>query len=90
MSLDHSDLHFEVTECAPVPRSLQRDCVARVLHDCDADEVLVSPKASWRSKSIQRGPGTKTVINLASAVRGAVIFSGSSFPVLSKKKAPLH
>jgi hypothetical protein len=63
-----------------------------VLHDCDADEVLVSPKASWRSKSTQPGPGTKTVIDLASAVEfvssAEQSFSGSSFPVLSKNESP--
>jgi len=58
MSLDHSDLHFEVTECAPVPCSLQWDRVARVLHDCDAGEVLVSP-TSWLSKSTQPVLGRK-------------------------------
>ena len=46
MSLDpHPDLHVQMVRRAPVPRALQCNCVARVLHDSDADEVLVSHNA---------------------------------------------
>ena len=38
----HRNLHGDVIRRAPIPCPLQRNCVARVLHDRDADEVLVS------------------------------------------------
>ena len=38
----HRYLHGEVIRRASIPCPLQRNCVARVLHGRDADEVLVS------------------------------------------------
>ena len=51
------DLHGEMVRRAPDPRTLQRNCLARIVHDRDAHEVLVPDHAARRIEVDPTGAG---------------------------------
>jgi hypothetical protein len=44
----HSNLHGQMIQCATVPCTLQRNCIARVLYGRHADEIVTSHSARRR------------------------------------------
>ena len=44
----HGDLHGQMIRRRTIPIALQRDSIARVMHDRDADEILISDNAARR------------------------------------------
>jgi len=62
MLLDaHTHLHGDVIRYASVPRSLQRNCVARVLGDRNSDEVFVPHDTRRRVEVYPTGTGNITL-----------------------------
>ena len=72
------DLHGEMVRCGSDPRALQRNGLARLVHDRDAHEVLIPDHAARR---IEVDPTRAGNIDL---YPGMSVASGDTVVVISK------